>query len=284
MKKILKTLTTLIVLVVLCVSFSETAYALGEYTPLAPLPGTQITGNAAGQTNLETYIPAIFRLSIGIAAVMAFVAITFGGIMYATADALANKSQGREIVTNAIVGLLLVLGAWIILYTINPKILRFDLSISDITYTNSSATPIVGSRVMTAAEIADDATVRSQLAGISVNNGPCLLGQTRGCTNLNGLPPGAIQALKTLDVDCGCSLMITGGTEGGHATHGPGLGIVDLAPSPELNKYLGHSAPKDGTVVIKALSSGRVAAYTYETAGGNPNGTSTGNHWHVVLK
>ena len=31
------------------------------------------------------------------------------------------------------------------------------------------------------------------------------------------------------------------------------------------------------------LSSGRLANLVYEPAGGNPNGTSTGNHWHVVF-
>ena len=94
------------------------------YTTLVDsLPGIEKT------TTLSSYLPAVFNLSMGIAAVLAFVMITFGGIMYATSDAISGKSQGKEYVTNAIWGLLLVIGAWVILNTINPKILHFDLSI-----------------------------------------------------------------------------------------------------------------------------------------------------------
>jgi hypothetical protein len=128
---------------VLLVSFSGTVYAIGEYTPLAPLPGT--TNPATAQTNLETYIPGVFRLSMGIAAVMAFVMITFGGIMYATSDAISGKSQGREYVTNAVWGLLLVIGAWALLNTINPKILNFSLDVNQITSSNNTNVVVSGS-------------------------------------------------------------------------------------------------------------------------------------------
>jgi hypothetical protein len=118
----------MILAVLILISFSvfTKVGALGEYTTLAPLPGT--TDNV-GNTNLETYLLGVFNLSIGIAAVLAFVMITFGGVMYATSDAISGKSQGREYVENAIWGLLLVIAAWVILYTINPNILTFKLSI-----------------------------------------------------------------------------------------------------------------------------------------------------------
>ncbi len=102
-------------------------YAVEDYTVLAPLPG--IGDPATGKTDLQKYLPAAFKLGIGIAAALAFVMITLGGITYATSDAVFQKSQGKEWITNAIWGLLLVIGAWVILNTINPKILRFDLSL-----------------------------------------------------------------------------------------------------------------------------------------------------------
>lgn len=284
MKKISRTIISITATFVLVFSFAGTVYALGDYTPLAPLPGTTNTDN---KTNLETYIPNAFKLSIAVAAVMAFVMITFGGITYATSDAITGKAQGREFLENAIWGLVLVIGAWIILNTINPKILHFDLSIPKPNVATSTDKTLVAGTPMTAEEIAADTTVRSRLAkdGVTVNTTtPCTQGQTRGCSNLNGLPEGAIQALISLKKDCKCGgIVITGGTEGGHASHGPGKGVVDLDPSPGLNSFLGVTSPKDGQVVFKDLSSGRRVGFHYETAGGNPNGTSTGNHWHTVL-
>ncbi|MCX6701865.1 MAG: hypothetical protein NTX96_01560 [Candidatus Zambryskibacteria bacterium] len=114
-------------------SVFSTTYAQGtptqpnnDYTVLAPLPGI---GENGATTNLGTYLPAAFNIAIAVAAVLAFLVITYGGVLYATSDALSGKAQGREYIENAIYGLLLVIGAWVILYTINPQILDFNLSL-----------------------------------------------------------------------------------------------------------------------------------------------------------
>src|SRR3989344_9447581 len=87
-------------------SVSGTIYALSsEYTVLSPLPGTTKCGDNIGPnctTDFKTYLPGIIKWSIGVAAVMAFAMITFGGITYATSDSIAGTSKGREYVTNAI--------------------------------------------------------------------------------------------------------------------------------------------------------------------------------------
>ncbi len=124
-------------LVVIFLGTFSVTFAIGDYTVLVPLPGI---GESDGKTNLETYLPAAFNLAIAISAIMAFVMITFGGIMYATSDAISGKSQGREYVTDAIWGLLLVLGAYAILWTINPRILNFDLDVQQIDTTTPTAT------------------------------------------------------------------------------------------------------------------------------------------------
>ncbi len=60
---------------------------------------------------------------------MAFVMITLGGITYATSDSVFGKHDGKTFIQNAIWGLILVIGSWVILNTINPKILDFTLSL-----------------------------------------------------------------------------------------------------------------------------------------------------------
>jgi membrane-bound lytic murein transglycosylase B len=54
--------------------------------------------------------------------------IVMGGIEYMTTELISSKEAGKERIRNAIFGLLLALGAWTILNTINPNILKSDLS------------------------------------------------------------------------------------------------------------------------------------------------------------
>lgn len=111
-------------LIFLCL-FSVSLAQTKEYAVLEPLPG--IGEGEGGTVTLQDYLPAVFNLTIGIAAVLAFIVITWGGITYATSDALSGKADGKKHIENGIYGLLLVIGAWVILYTINPQILNFDL-------------------------------------------------------------------------------------------------------------------------------------------------------------
>ncbi len=116
---------TLLVTTLVPVGFAMAQENTGEYVLLvSDLPGIEET------TTLSEYLPAVFNLSIGIAAALAFVMITFGGIMYATTDAISGKETGKKYITDAIWGLLLVIGAYAILWTINPRILEFDLRIN----------------------------------------------------------------------------------------------------------------------------------------------------------
>lgn len=258
------------------------------------------------QTTLAAYIPAAFRLAIGASAVLAFVMITFGGIMYATSDAITGKEQGREYLTNAVVGLLLVVGAYAILWTINPRILNIDLNMpvppleslpmgvpgvgAPGVYTGArNPDGTLAGYTLTEAQVQQNTTLVNQLNSspgrVEVNAGPCATGATQGCTNIVLLRSDVVPALKRLSTSCssqvsGCQIVIVGGSEGGHRTHGPGMATVDLRPTSTLNTYLSRfnnraSNPTEGLRVN--LPGGGVAEY--EVTGSY--GRSTGNHWHV---
>ncbi len=113
-----------------------------DYEVIAPLPGI---GAENGRTNLSTYLPAAFNLTVGIAVALAFIFITLGGVLYATSDALSGKQQGREYIENAVLGLLLVIGSYVILNTINPQILSFNILIERPTVepTDSPVIPVI---------------------------------------------------------------------------------------------------------------------------------------------
>jgi hypothetical protein len=109
------------------------------YNLLAPLPcpsGSTNPGCTSNGTNttlttfdpsdpaaLANYLNLMIKIFIGICAVLAVVMIVLGGMEYMASELISSKEAGRDKITHAIFGLLLALGAWLLLNTINPDIL-----------------------------------------------------------------------------------------------------------------------------------------------------------------
>ena len=55
--------------------------------------------------------------------------IVIGGVQYTTSYGSSGKGEAKARILNAVLGLLLVLGAWVILYTINPDLVKLELNI-----------------------------------------------------------------------------------------------------------------------------------------------------------
>ncbi|PCI20473.1 hypothetical protein COB64_02015 [Candidatus Wolfebacteria bacterium] len=100
----------------------------GPYTLLAPLPGTDGTIDTSAD-KLGKYFELIFKLLIGIAGVLAVVMIVMGGIQYMMEESILAKGEAKKRITSAIGGLLLALGAFAILFTINPDLVNLNLGI-----------------------------------------------------------------------------------------------------------------------------------------------------------
>ncbi|MBP9714999.1 MAG: L,D-transpeptidase [Candidatus Pacebacteria bacterium] len=101
-----------------------------NYELLAPLPGIDAffeSDPAKNKCALGKYLNKLIILIIGIAAVLAMVMIVMGGITYMTSELVSSKEAGKQQITHAILGLLLALGAWLILNTINPNLLKLCL-------------------------------------------------------------------------------------------------------------------------------------------------------------
>ena len=259
-----------------------------EYNLLAPIPlSTPNTPDAS--TNAKEYIPGLFRLIIAIAGALAVVKIIFGGIQYMSTDAFSGKEEAKGTIQNAIWGLLLAMGAWMILYTINPKLTTFNLNITPQPITPVTGTaPGGGGRILpgyalTPEQIAQDQTIRQQLSQnnprVRVNNSACTAGGTSGCTNVVLLPQNAISGVMNLASSCQsamgaeCSVIITGGAEGGHATHGPGIAVVDLGRNTSLDSHIrgvGQAVNVNTCSQIGPQYRLNGAIYVNE-----------GDHWHV---
>ena len=96
-----------------------------EYVPLVPLPGVELNGG----NNLSGYLSALFRIGIGVAAVLAVIMIMIGGFQYMGSDSVTSKSEGRERITGAILGLMLLLFSVVLLQTIYRPITSLQLNV-----------------------------------------------------------------------------------------------------------------------------------------------------------
>lgn len=99
------------------------------FVPLAPIPN--LTQNAvADSTGLANFLNNLYKYLIGLAAALAVIEITWGGIEWATAADNAGRVSGaRTRITQALLGLVLILLPSLVFYIINPSILNLSLNL-----------------------------------------------------------------------------------------------------------------------------------------------------------
>lgn len=103
-----------------------------DYLLLQPLPNPAGGGlfskfDSKGENKIGEYLNLILKIFIGISAVLAVIMILRGGIEYMTSELISSKEEGINHIKGALLGLLLALGAWLLLNTINPSILSTDM-------------------------------------------------------------------------------------------------------------------------------------------------------------
>jgi hypothetical protein len=100
---------------------------------LAQQPQTLTANRAPAQLtvpdgNLEVLLPWLFRTGVVMAGVLAAVYLVIAGFQYMTTDAVSKKSGAKGRIQEIFIGLAIALFSFIILQTINPAILVFDLA------------------------------------------------------------------------------------------------------------------------------------------------------------
>lgn len=96
-----------------------------------PIPGLTFSPATLDNGTIEVpflaqYISAIQRYLTGLAVTAALVMIVYGGFLYLLGSSVGDVSRGKTIITDAIVGLLLALGAYTILRIANPSLVQID--------------------------------------------------------------------------------------------------------------------------------------------------------------
>ena len=97
-----------------------------NYQPLEGQAFAQFN-NGQPTTDLTSFLAAAFQFGLAIAAALAVIMIVWGGVEYMLSESFTKKDDGKKRIQDAIWGLLLALVSWLILYTINPEILKFKL-------------------------------------------------------------------------------------------------------------------------------------------------------------
>lgn len=73
---------------------------------------------------LPDYVKYIFNFAVGIAGLIAFVMIIIGGIRYLTSVGNPSAmSDANDQIFSGIIGLIVILGSWLILTTVNPQLI-----------------------------------------------------------------------------------------------------------------------------------------------------------------
>lgn len=105
------------------------------FVPLTSIPGIADAGNAS---TLPSFLNNLYKLAIGVAAVLAVLQIVRAGIMYMGGDSITEKKDAKNLITLSIGGLILVLSPVIVFSVINPKILNLEIGgLNDLTTTSS---------------------------------------------------------------------------------------------------------------------------------------------------
>lgn len=217
-----------IIILVLGIFFLPSLVLSQDYQLLQP----EVVDGASGE--FGAYAEALITTILVVAAVLAVIMFVWGGIEYTISSVPGIKTEGLNRIWAALGGLLIALTAWLILNTINPNLLTFNLdNIGQAGIGGGITNPGGGSGRPTrpgtppstggggSPSSAQEQEVRTRLgnAGFEFNNGPCPPGSNGvGCTNLAGLQPTTESGLIQLKQDAGLeTLTITGGTEPGHA-------------------------------------------------------------------
>jgi hypothetical protein len=116
---------------------------LANAQTFVPLADTATQGSRLADlyssNNLADYINKIFTAAIALGAVAAVLRLAYAGYLYMGSDMWSKKGEAKTVIGDVTLGLLLLLSIWLILYQINPNILKLN-ALQNIKPVNQSQT------------------------------------------------------------------------------------------------------------------------------------------------
>lgn len=92
-----------------------------------PIPGVSFTDASISNGEvtvpfLAQYILGVYRFAIGAAAILASIMVVYGGFRYLLGSTLGDVKEGKTVIQNAVIGLIVLLCSYVILQSINPDL------------------------------------------------------------------------------------------------------------------------------------------------------------------
>jgi hypothetical protein len=113
---------------------SPQAAAQYTYTPMEKIPGFE---NA---TDFPNFLLALTKFGIWTVGIVALFMITVGGFMYMTsAGNTSRMDTAKKVIYDSLFGLIIALASWLLLFIINPDLVKVTLSIKPV---SAPTTPV----------------------------------------------------------------------------------------------------------------------------------------------
>lgn len=104
-------------------SFSKMALTGGGVSGIIDYAKEPIsTSEFVESTFIADYVTGVYRFLIGASTIIAIIMIMIGGLQYVIAAGGGDVGKAKERIKNAIIGLVLLLSVYTILYTVNPQL------------------------------------------------------------------------------------------------------------------------------------------------------------------
>lgn len=247
------------------------------------------SANNSASRDLYRCINQLYKFAIILGSSIAVFFVVIAGYIYMSADGNQESvDKAKDILISSITAMVILLGGFLLLKAINPDLIEFkSIQPPSVTLDTSgwNNIPPITIPAGTGTTTPDgsgssngmtDQFARQQFlaAGITVN-------KPAPATNLQGLQTGIAQEIIGLKKNCNCTVIVTGGTEPGHATtgtynHQNGYKI-DLGLNPQLDQYIKNTfkniGPRSGDNAMQYQNTTTGAIYALET-----------NHWDIVRK
>lgn len=125
----MKNLPSIIASIFIFLGFGVLVAHAQNYVPLAPLPYTSID-TTSSTINLSSYLSGMLKLLIAAGGALSILMAIIGGTQYVAAGISPDaKNSAKEHITNAFIGLALILSSYLILNTIDPKLVDFNFKL-----------------------------------------------------------------------------------------------------------------------------------------------------------
>ncbi|HEY0948401.1 MAG TPA: pilin [Candidatus Paceibacterota bacterium] len=164
------------------------ALAFAQETGFVPLTNTPFIEQAGNAVDLPNMLNQLYRLCIGIAAVVAVLQIMRAGIMYMGGDSVTEKKEAKNLIALSIGGLVLVLSPVIVFSVINPDILSLKIGGIENLRTQGTGT--------TTQQTASTTQTGGGGSGQSCPTAPILIASNGICPNGHAEMPAACVASK----------------------------------------------------------------------------------------